>query len=383
MSGEALKWALDQEGSGPAMQALLLVLGLSATSPSQLCELSRADLARRTRQSQRNVTRLLAELEELGVVERDDRYSGDGGREIIARLRIDRTVRLPTREERASMPASHEGENEDFDNPEDSPAGESGRDNMSRPRSGQEPHQVGTNSTSGRDKNFPPPLYTNLEESLSSASASAREGERETSTKFQKRLREDWKRFAANYPGVMAMDLARGEQELGRLNLGDRDVAIREAAHYAAEVKAAKKTFPKEAWRWIADRDFDRLAEARQAKAEAAGLKAPLVPVRKGTPGGDAWEAARRAQGSPPPIWTWSERYGCDVFYAPTMFPPGATRASAAAAPKPADTPKPAGPRVLSEETRRMLGLALMTDASPAAASPSPATGPPEEEIEF
>jgi len=38
------------------------------------------------------------------------------------------------------------------------------------------------------------------------------------------------------------MDLERGEQELGRHNLSDRDVAIREAAHYAAEFKASKKT---------------------------------------------------------------------------------------------------------------------------------------------
>lgn len=374
MSGEALKWAMDQQGSGPAMQALLLVLGLGATSPSQLCELSRADLARQTRMSQRNVTRLLAELEELGVVERDDRYisgaaDGNGGREIVARLRLDRTVRLPTREERGAMPGSHD---DNSDNPNVEGTDEAGRDNMSRPRSGQEPHEVGTRTPPGRDKNSTPPLYTNLEESLSSARAEAREGEKERFVEFQKRLKDDWKRFAANYPAIAGLDLERAEQEFGRLNLGDRDIAIREAAHYAAEFKASKKTFPKEAWRWVVARDFDRLAEVRQAKAEKAGLKAPLVPVRKGTRLGDAWEASDRRAGKKT-FWSWSDELGCHVAWKSTMSPP-----DLAAAPAPEAEPAAPAPRVGADAWKT-----LAASVNPQPVPPEAATGPPEDEIPF
>jgi hypothetical protein len=249
---------------------------------------------------------------------------------------------------------------------------EAGPAKLAGPRSRQTAHQVPPNSASGPAKCDTTPLYTNLKESLLNASASAREGEREKIIEFQKRLKEDWKRFAANYPGVAAMDLARGEQELGRLNLGDRDVAIREAAHYAAEIKAAKKTFPKEAWRWIADRDFDRLAEVRQAKAEKAGLKAPLVPVRKGTPAGDRWEASDQRAGKKG-YWAWSDEHRCQVSWRATLFPP-----DLGTAPPPPTEPTAPASRVGADAWKT-----LASRINPQAVPPEAAAGPPDDDIPF
>jgi AraC-like DNA-binding protein len=330
MSGAALKWVFDQEGSGPGMQALLMVLALSATDPSQLCELSLADLARQTRQSRRSVSRLLAELEGVGVIERDDRWAGDGGRQIVARLRLDRSVRLPTVEERHAARPELDGV-EILEEQKDNAASEGGLDNFAGGGSRQIMHQVSPNSAPGQDKFASPPLYTNLEESLSSAREGAREGERERNLEFQKRLRADWGRFAAVYPGVEAMDLARGEEELGRLKLGERDAAIREAAHYAAAVKAAKKSFPKEAWRWVADRDFERLAAVRAARGGAGGGEAGRVTVKRLTPAGRAWDAYDRGRGKVPGFWFWSDQYGCEIGLKPALFPPGGAGAPAPA----------------------------------------------------
>jgi DNA-binding transcriptional ArsR family regulator len=358
------------------MQALLLTLGLSATDPSQLCELPIGLLAERTRQSRRSVSRLLAELEQMGVIERDDRYVAYGDRKLIVRLRLDREVRLLTLTERNAMPASHGVEDAASDDPKDAETSETGRANPAE-RSCQSCREVMPKATTGRANPASPPLYTNLEESLSNASASAREGEREKFIEFQKRLRDDQKRFVANYPGIAGMDLERVEQELGRLNLGDRDIAIREAAHYAAEFKASKKTFPKEAWRWIAARDFDRLAEVRQAKAEKAGLKAPLVPVRKGTRAGDTWEASDRRTGKKG-YWTWSDEHRCLVSWRPTLFPPE----SAAAAALEAEPAAPA-PRVAADAWKT---LAARINPQPVNPDPDPVegtAGPPDDEIPF
>lgn len=321
-----MKWAREQRTGGPGAQLLLLELGLNASDLGTVVDLSIPRLADVTRQSRRTVSRLLAELEGLGALERADAYDGTGGRRVIVKLKLDCVIDEATFAERTAMTTSDSEETAVSDEPKNETETGEGRANLARPRSRQTAHEVVPNSASGRANGDTTPLYTNLEESLSNASASGREGERERVEEFRKRLDDDWKRFCLAYPTSVAMDLTAAKRELGALKLGDRDQAIRFAADYAAEIKAAKRSFPKEAWRWLADRDFDRIAELRQVRAEKVGLKAPPVTVRKGTPAGDAWEKWHREHGKPSVYWPWSRELNCHVRSEPTLFPPGETQ---------------------------------------------------------
>jgi len=339
MSGDGMKWAREQRASTPGGQLLLLELGLNASDLGTVVDLSIPRLADVTRQSRRTVSRLLAELEAAGAIERADAYDGTGGRRVIVRLKFDCMLDEATVGERAAMTTSDSDESPVSDDPKDETESGEGRANLARPRSRQTAYEVVPNSASGRANGDTTPYTTNLEEeSLSSARARASEGEKERIEEFQKRLRDDWTRFAAVYPNVGAMDLARGEQEIGRLSLTDREVAIREAGHYAAEVKTAKKTFPKEAWRWLADRDFERLAELRKARGDAAGPEAARVPVRRPTPAGQAWDAYERDTGKRG-FWTFSKEYGCEIGLRPTLFPPQLDPPDEAATGPPDDEP--------------------------------------------
>jgi hypothetical protein len=133
-------------------------------------------------------------------------------------------------------------------------------------------------------------------------------------------------------------------------------------------------------WRWIADRDFERLAEWRQARAERAGLKRPPVRVRRPTPAGHAWEAADRAAGRTG-RWEWSEDCGCQVSWRPSMLPPGVTRAAAPAT-APADPAELERRRAfVASQLKRASAELAPSGAAPQAPAPAPAesaTGPPE-----
>ncbi len=168
-----------------------------------------------------------------------------------------------------------------------------------------------------------PLIYNNTTKQYLSSPSSDLEAERERERKadFQKRLDEDWGRLLKAYPVTGAMDLTLAKRELGRLSLGDRGEAIRWASVYAAEVRAAKRSHPKEVWRWLADRDFERIAELRQARAEKGGDARPRTFVEFGTPAFAAWA---RAKGKPiEAMLTTRNEAGKVGWWFPTLFPPG------------------------------------------------------------
>lgn len=322
MSGEALKWALDQRGSDGGMQALLLILGLRADERGEMTRIDRAYLADKSRQSKETVSRNLAQLEEEGVLELEYSYDAHGGKVTTGRLRLDRQLSLMTVGERRAMQKTQGEKTEGSDEIETAEAGD---DYLSSPRSRQIVGQVTTPSRLGDDSESSPSLYLreSLSNSLSNASADAR-AEREALQKFEERLADDFAKFKVAYPKG-ALHWGEARSVFAKLNLGDREKATKYAAVYSARLVARKRTQPIDPARWLSAREFDELASEAQAEAEAKGLKHPEIFIIEGTPWFDEWneyERIKRGFSKPWRMLTFKGADGRTGVLRPTQRPP-------------------------------------------------------------
>lgn len=313
-------WFYRQFTADAGSQMLLQLLCWRADEAGGMTPIDRAYLARHSRQSERSVSRALKEFEECGAFTRRIIFDEDGGRLIAGKLNFDVTMDMPTVAERNAMRPLH-GENGEAE-------AESGRDNLSLPDDGgvgTNNAQVGTNSACAQDNLSRPSLC--IEKPIVKSLKSAGEPARERDDDFQKRLEENhWPRFLKAYPFTGSMDMVAAKRGLGKLGIGDREEAIKWAAVYAADTKTDKRSFAKEAWRWLAERHFEQLAQWRKTQNEAVGVSRDPVFVIEGSPWWDTWQAWRRSRGMLPSCATsyngpQPHLRGKRGWYFPSQFP--------------------------------------------------------------
>jgi hypothetical protein len=334
MSFPALAWARVQRvGSQPAKH-LLLAIAVYADETGK-CWPSRSTLSAETEMSIDTVDRRLKQLEELGFIRREDRPCGPNGtpsRLIFLLFDVERADK--------DMVANRTGKGSE------KALAETCAETAAEPRWGP---QNAPPPPAANHANFAQPGAATVrprnEESLEDSrkdnpslstgtSPDPEKGEREQD---DSRIREEFQKLGTGYGAHAGMDLGRALKLFSAMNVKTRELAMRKAP-IAKAARGAKK-HAKDIANWLGDKDFELIAELTQGQAEAAGLAAAKIPVKRGTDAWGRWQPYLKA--------TKDRRFGLftklpgggDGWYFESLYPPSVPELLAPASTGPPDDP--------------------------------------------
>ena len=327
MSWQATAWAAQQRTGSPSGKAVLYSLANHADHMG-VCFPSRALIAHESEQSIDTVDRRLAELEEAGLILREKRMRLDGS-PTTAKI----TLCFSPEKVSTMLAAEHDATPReaacDGGWPQIAatpPRGEGGVAASSAARVAASSAARVAAMVRLQEESIEPSIEPSL-----SARASEASGQEPRERGDQKSIEEEFEALWTSWPNPNGL-FARSDcwQAFKRLNGKDRKLAVRMAPAYLAGLKEANRKHAPDPARWLSKRQFEDVAESRQASAVEQGLKHPPVFVRKGTPAWEAWQNRWRRERRFPegstiemPSW-WSDEHKSHGAHKPTLFPPRA-----------------------------------------------------------
>jgi hypothetical protein len=261
MSVAAMNWALRQRLASPQQQILLYVIADSA-DPDGVTRFCNPDyMEKHARMTRATMFRRLGELEDLGLLQRLKFYSDRGAPIYEIRLSFGVLIDLPIYRRK---PGSEEIEEEtevaaEAENARPKSQGETLVEPTKVPCSaGPESHSCDFISPPSSEESPPNPP----------PGGAISKKEREQSEK-----RADlWRRFAASYPSIAAMDQQLAQAELDTLSIDDAEWAVSVLPDLKEELRKAQNRPPKNAHLWLRKGMFRNFARRRISEPTSEGI---------------------------------------------------------------------------------------------------------------
>lgn len=267
-----MNWALQQRTDGPSAQSVLFVIADSANEHGTTFHCNPEYIAEKTRQSRGTVFRRMAELEEVGGLERFTHHKQDGRRTYEVRLNFDARLNYKIDREGTII---HLDDNDNPIEPDESQidtqgGGESQIDTQTEsPSIHPESHSCNSqesNDLSVKNPKIPTPTPSKVEGVLKNQP-------QQLSEAAEQRFRE----FKAAYPDGI-VDLDKAQKEFAGLSDADQAACVTAAPVYAARCRKRREK-SKKAHLFIRERAWLGLMANAEARLGSPTQHPPETPA--------------------------------------------------------------------------------------------------------